>query len=89
MSPLASPLLFPTGHENLPRTYLQICGMDPLRDDSIIYERVLQECGVETRVSMYPGLPHGFWTFFPNANFTNEFLKETLAGFAWLLQKRE
>ena len=63
--------------------------MDPLRDDAIIYDRVLRECGVQTQVKIYPGLPHGFWTVFPNASFTREFLRETIDGFTWLLQNGE
>jgi hypothetical protein len=58
-------LIFPTGHKNLPPTYFQICGMDPLRDDSFIYERTLrEECAVKTRMDLYPGYRtasgHGF-----------------------------
>ncbi|KAI0133919.1 Alpha/Beta hydrolase protein [Xylariales sp. AK1849] len=42
------------GHTGLPPAYLQICGLDIGRDDSLIYERILrEECGVETRASLY------------------------------------
>ena len=87
-SPLMSPLLFPTGHQNLPPTYFQVCGLDPLRDDSVIYERILrEECGVKTRIDMYAGLPHGIWSFFPGANFSKRQLKDSLDGMAWLTQQ--
>ena len=83
-----SPFLFPTGHKNLPPTYFQICGMDPCRDDSIIYERVLrEECGVKTRADVYPGLPHGIWSWFPKAEFSKRQLKDSLDGMAWLLEQ--
>ena len=56
---------WPTGHHELPRTYFQICGMDILRDEDLIYEQVLREDnGVETRVDIYPGMPHIFWGSF-------------------------
>jgi acetyl esterase/lipase len=41
--PLFSPLLWPTGHSDLPPQYFQICGADPLRDEALIYERLLRE----------------------------------------------
>jgi acetyl esterase/lipase len=89
VSPLASPLIFPTGHKSLPPTYFQICGMDPLRDDSFIYERILrEECAVKTRVDLYPGLPHGFWSWFPEATFSKKQLKDSMEGMAWLLESK-
>ena len=47
-----SPLLLET-HQGLPPAYLQICGLDPLRDDGLIYEKVLREAGVPTKLEMY------------------------------------
>jgi hypothetical protein len=55
--------------------------MDLLRDDSLIYERILrEECGVKTRVDLYPNLPHGFWSWFPEAEFSKKQLKDSMAG---------
>ena len=45
-----------------------IDGADPPSDESLIYERILREdCDIKTRIELYPGLPHGFWLWFPNA----------------------
>jgi acetyl esterase/lipase len=88
-SPLISAILFPTGHKNLPPTYFQICGMDPLRDEGLIYERILrEECAVKTRVDLYPGLPHGFRSRFPEAGFSKKQLEDSMAGMAWLLDPK-
>lgn len=56
---LVSPLLAES-HVGLPPAYFQIAGMDPLRDEGILYKQVLQESGVKTKIDIYPGVPHGF-----------------------------
>ncbi|KAJ8072029.1 hypothetical protein PM082_015587 [Marasmius tenuissimus] len=48
-----SPLLLDT-HKGLPPAFLQICGLDPLRDEGLIYEKVLREAGVPTKLEVYP-----------------------------------
>ena len=87
-SPLRSPLLFPTGHENLPPTYFAVAGADPWRDVGLLYEEILREdCGVKTKVDVFPGLPHGFWAMFPNAGFSKEYREKSDRGFEWLLDQ--
>ncbi|KAH7033456.1 lipase 2 [Microdochium trichocladiopsis] len=69
-SPLQVPFLFrtqPGGHKGVPPAYFQICGLDPLRDEGLIYERVLrEEAGVATRVDVYGGYGHCFWSMWPD-----------------------
>lgn len=87
---LFSPLLFKTGHAGLPPTYLQICGQDPLRDEALIYERVLrEEDGVKTKVDVYPGLPHGFWSIFPKLESSKRFVEESVKGVQWLQEQHK
>lgn len=63
--------------------------MDPLRDEGLIYERILREdCGVKTRLDLYPGLPHRFWSWFPGAGFCKKQLQDTRDGMAWLLEPK-
>ena len=62
--------------------------MDPLRDEGLIYERELrEECGVKTKLDMYPGLPHGFWSFFPALKSGHKLVDDTLKGVEWLLEQ--
>lgn len=64
--------------------------MDPLRDEALIYEKMLrEESGVRTKVDLYPGLPHAFWTFFPNTEFTKHQQEDSVNGMAWLLHESE
>ncbi|KAF8864889.1 alpha/beta-hydrolase [Acephala macrosclerotiorum] len=86
-SNLRTPMLF-SSHKDLPPTYFQICGMDPLRDEALIYEEILrEENGVKTKVDMYPGLPHGFWSYFPEAGFSKKLQVDCVDGLKWLLEQ--
>ena len=87
--PLFSPWLFPTGQKNLPPTYFQICGLDPLRDEALIFERILRdEHGIKTKVDVYPGQPHGFWSVAPKMKASQTFVEDSVKGVEWLLQQK-
>ncbi|KAH8803465.1 Alpha/Beta hydrolase protein [Xylogone sp. PMI_703] len=76
----------PKGHKGLPPAFFQVDGLDPLRDEAIIYERVLrEECGIKTQMKVYPGLPHAHWSFFPFLKSSNKFRIEQIEGMGWLL----
>ena len=82
-SALSNPLLFES-FEGLSRTYLQTCGLDPYRDGSLIYQRRITKAGGEARLDMYEGLPHAFWTVYPELSATKRWLDDSIAGAAWL-----
>ncbi|KAJ7885521.1 Alpha/Beta hydrolase protein [Mycena olivaceomarginata] len=78
-----SPLLLP--HENLPPLYIQVAGFDPLRDEGLLYERLLRECGVRTKLDVYPGVPHAFHASFPQLTISKKWEVDIRTGIRWLL----
>ncbi|TGO17555.1 hypothetical protein BTUL_0016g00180 [Botrytis tulipae] len=88
-SALFSPFSPSAGYQGLPPTYIQACGVDVVRDDALIYERVLrEEHHIATRVDLCSGLPHHFCEFFPQlTEAVEKRTKDTVAGITWLLVK--
>lgn len=79
----------PDGHAGLPPAYFQLNGLDPVRDEALVYERVLNvEYGIETRLDVYPGLPHDHSRFFPTLSSSEKFHKDQTEGMGWLLKKK-
>ena len=85
-SPWFVPYIWPTGHKGLPKTYLQICGMDVLRDEGLIYEEELKENEVDTKLDIYPGMPHTFWGAFPFLTQGNKAAADLISGIQWLME---
>ncbi|EMD36026.1 hypothetical protein CERSUDRAFT_96250 [Gelatoporia subvermispora B] len=49
--PECSPLLYPS-HKGVAPAYFQVCGRDPLRDEALLYERLLREDDARTRIDV-------------------------------------
>ena len=86
-SPLRWPVLSDAPLSSLPPTFLQSDGLDPLRDDALIYEEMLKEAGVPTRINFYPGCPHAHFALFPGIEVTNRAVADIMTGMGWLLGK--
>ncbi|TQS32894.1 hypothetical protein Golomagni_06777, partial [Golovinomyces magnicellulatus] len=45
------------------------------------------DAGVETKLDIYPGLPHGFWMIFPQISVKKKHDDDSRKALEWLLQK--
>lgn len=87
-SPLFAAFNDPHGHAGLPPAYIQVCGLDPVRDEGLVYEKVLrEEYGILTKLDVYSGLPHAFWQVYPAFGKAKQAYENMLEGFAWLLKQ--
>ncbi|OCH92007.1 hypothetical protein OBBRIDRAFT_791757 [Obba rivulosa] len=83
--PQCSPLLYPS-HKGLPPAFIQVCGIDPLRDEAILYERLLREDGVRTKLEVYPGVGHAFHIYAPESKSAKKLVEDFQDGLKWLLR---
>lgn len=86
-SPLWDPYNHPSGHRGVAKAFFQVGGLDPLRDEAVMYDRKLREAGVLTRFELYAGYGHMFWTNYPELEESSRFVEDTLRGVRWLLEK--
>lgn len=70
---------------SLPPMYVQVAGLDVLRDDGIIYAKVLADNGVDVKLDAYPGVPHGHFNLWPRLNQSIKCQEDTIWHFGWLL----
>ncbi|KAF9255262.1 alpha/beta-hydrolase [Marasmius fiardii PR-910] len=84
--PAMSPMLLPS-HKGLPPAFIQVCGLDPLRDEGIVYKQILEEAGVPVKLEVYPGVPHIFDTLFPTLAQSKKYIQDFRNGLRWLISQ--
>jgi hypothetical protein len=56
-----------------------------MRDYGPLYEKVLRNGDINTKVDVYPGLPHGILAMAPQAEFTKAWKEDKKRAWSWLL----
>ncbi|KAI0776521.1 Alpha/Beta hydrolase protein [Trametes elegans] len=84
--PRFAPILYPS-HARLPRAYIQAMALDALRDDAVVYARVLEEAGVEVQLDVFPGVCHSFYYYFPGIVAAEKVRAGMVRGLEWLLRR--
>ncbi|KAA1468765.1 hypothetical protein DENSPDRAFT_539888 [Dentipellis sp. KUC8613] len=79
--------LLKSDHTGLPPAVIQVCGMDPLRDEGILYAQLLQEAGINTKLYIYPGVPHAFYLGFSHIKQGRKYIEDLKSGLQWLLDE--
>ncbi|KAF4833781.1 AB hydrolase superfamily protein [Colletotrichum tropicale] len=80
-----SPINDPEAIPRSPKAYIHVGDRDPLRDDGLIYAKVLQDNGVEVRVDNYLDWGHQGWTIFAPKEVPADLASNTMKGMKWLL----
>lgn len=82
-----SPFVSTVPFSALPRTYVQIAGLDIIRDDGLVYAKVLEDNGVEVKFNAYPGMPHGHFNLWPCLKQSIKSQEDTIWHAGWLLRR--
>ncbi|KAJ4244177.1 hypothetical protein NW762_014558 [Fusarium torreyae] len=75
--------------KGLPPTVLGIAGLDPLRDEGLLFGKKLAEAGVPTDIHVFKGLPHGFRRFGDQLTESKRWDSVMEDGIRWALSKPE
>ncbi|CAI0643180.1 unnamed protein product [Colletotrichum noveboracense] len=73
--------------KGMPPTTLGIAGLDPLRDEGLLYAKLLTESGVPTETHIFRGVPHGFRRFGDKLSESKHWDNVTDYGIKWALTK--
>jgi acetyl esterase/lipase len=73
--------------KGMPPTIFGIAGLDPLRDEGLLYAKMLTEAGVPTDVNLFKGIPHGARRFGNLLKANKSWDEVHQQGILWALSK--
>lgn len=73
--------------KDLPPTTIGVCGLDPLRDEALIYAKLLAENGVAVNAHLFKGVPHGFRRFGDKLSLSKAWDNVMHDGIRWALNQ--
>ncbi|KAL3481412.1 Alpha/Beta hydrolase protein [Aspergillus californicus] len=69
----------------LPATTFGVAGRDPLRDEGLLFAKLLCENGVPTRTNVFSGVPHGFRRYGEGLSVCKKWDEVMVEGIKWAL----
>jgi acetyl esterase/lipase len=73
--------------KGMPPTVFGIAGLDPLRDEGLLYAKKLAEAGVPTDIRLFKGVPHGHRRFGKALKASQHWDDAVEQGILWALEK--
>lgn len=85
-SPLFTPFHL-TDYSGLGPIFYQVAGMDIWKDTAFLYCDKVKKAGGKVKLDYYPGLPHTWWSMYPQLSVNKKWAKELVDGVDWLLKQ--
>lgn len=73
--------------KGMPPTVFGIAGLDPLRDEALLYAKALAEANVPTEIRLFHGVPHGHRRFGDALKASKDWDECIEEGIHWVLSK--
>jgi acetyl esterase/lipase len=73
--------------KGMPPTVFGIAGLDPLRDEALLYAKTLTEANVPTDITLFKGVPHGHRRFGKALKASDHWDQCINDGILWVLSK--
>jgi len=63
--------------------------MDIWKDSALFYCDRVERAGGKVKLEVYPGVPHTWWSMYPQLSISKKWAKDLLNGVDWLLRNTE
>ena len=84
--PLFTPLRL-TDYSGLGPVFYQVAGMDLWKDSAYFYCDKVAKAGGKVKLELYPGVPHTWFSMYPQLSINKKWAKDLLEGVEWLLKE--